>query len=58
MCAADVTPLVYVANASEPFGYDADFAMTRKCKNWDKIRSWAEERLVQAPSKEDLAQGL
>ncbi len=43
VCTADVTPMVFLPSEENKLGYDADFNMRRKCKNFDNIRRWAYE---------------
>ncbi|PWI67688.1 hypothetical protein PCL_02609 [Purpureocillium lilacinum] len=43
VCAADVTPMVYLPDENSKYGYDADFNMRRKCKNYTRVQQWARD---------------
>ena len=43
VCAADVTPMVYLPDEKSKYGYDADLNMRRKCKNFNRVREWARD---------------
>ena len=46
MCHADVTPLLIVADPSNPIGDRPDFNIHQKCRNWDAIREWTTKNRV------------
>ncbi|EFY84424.1 hypothetical protein MAC_09526 [Metarhizium acridum CQMa 102] len=48
MCAADVTPMVYLPDEKIKSAYKADFNMRRKCKNFDRIQQWARDHAAAA----------
>ena len=41
MCASDVTPLVFIQDATKPEGRKSDFDTRHKCRNFHKIQEWA-----------------
>jgi hypothetical protein len=41
MCHSDVTPLLIHRDPSDPLSERADFSSHRRCRNFDKIRDWA-----------------
>ncbi|KAF2218102.1 hypothetical protein CERZMDRAFT_108644 [Cercospora zeae-maydis SCOH1-5] len=41
MCTSDVTPVVFVKDASRATGLKPDFNLRRKCRDYEQIRQWA-----------------
>jgi hypothetical protein len=44
MCHGDMTPLLVTKERDEVTGWRADFRTHHKCRNFTKLREWAEER--------------
>ncbi|KAK3400717.1 hypothetical protein B0T20DRAFT_494689 [Sordaria brevicollis] len=40
MCTADVTPVVFLKDASRKNGFKSDFNLRKKCRDFEKIREW------------------
>ncbi|EME81790.1 uncharacterized protein MYCFIDRAFT_215482 [Pseudocercospora fijiensis CIRAD86] len=41
MCTSDVTPMIFIKDASRPTGMKPDFNLQRKCRNYHQIQQWA-----------------
>ncbi|KXT07740.1 hypothetical protein AC579_4701 [Pseudocercospora musae] len=54
MCTSDLTPLVFLKDASRPTGMKPDFNIQRKCRDYQQIQQWALQNRAEPEEHNEL----